>query len=72
MSLSELYQEMYDPGSPANRPTVQPDQSRPWKSSTLSLPKKASIAALSGEWPRLDIERTMPAALQPDPQSGVR
>ena len=51
---------------------VQPDQSLPWKSSTFSLPKKPSQAALPGEWPLRDIDLVTPAAAHALTQSGVR
>lgn len=51
---------------------VHPRQSRPWKNSTLSLPKKPSHAALSGECPLRDIDLVTPAASQAATQSGVR
>lgn len=55
-----------------NPSAVTPDQSRPKKNSTLSLPKKPSQAALSGEWPLRDIDLVTPAAAQSRTQSGVR
>ena len=38
------------------------------KNSILSLPKKPSIRALSGEWPLRDMERTIPRRQQIDAQ----
>ena len=43
-----------------NSSAVTPLQSRPWKNSFLSLPKKPSAAALSGLRPFLDIDRATP------------
>ena len=55
-----------------NDSAVQPRQSRSWKNSTLSLPKKPSHAALSGERPFRDIDPVTPTAPHAATQSGVR
>lgn len=49
-----------------------PDQSRPWKNSTLSRPKNPSIAELSGEQPFFDMGRVIPYLLHLSIQPGHR